>query len=126
MAMDVPAATSVAPQTIPPTQNIIVNHDNVLKAARIIQDALDNEGNQILAELDQVKFVAPGHDVVSEQAAKAWNARVVTDPDSYANQIRGYLDNLQTLAGNLATAAKQYGYTDDQIAAAFRPGGPGA
>jgi hypothetical protein len=110
---------------VPPTSNITVNHDNVLQAARIIQAALDGEGQQIRSNLPQLKVIAPGEDQISVQAAQAWNDRLTGGPDSYAVRVEEYLQSLQTLVDNLITSAKQYGYSDAQIAEAFNSGSGG-
>lgn len=105
--------------TVPQTSSITVNHDNVLKAARIIQDALDNEGQQILSNLPLLQVIAPGEDQISIQAAQAWNTRLVSGADSYTVRVDQYLRSLSDLVAKLITSARQYGYTEDQIAAAF-------
>ncbi|HJP77081.1 MAG TPA: hypothetical protein VJ914_22625 [Pseudonocardiaceae bacterium] len=110
--------------------SITVNQDNVLQAAKIISDVLNNEGRNIQQNLARLSIAPPAQDVVSVQAAHQWNARLVTDPDSYANRVNQYLQSLQQVADNLATTAQNYGYTEQQIADAFKqtstPGGPGA
>jgi ribosomal protein L10 len=110
--------------------SITVNKDNVLQAAKIIGDVLNNEGRNIQQNLARLSIAPPAQDVVSVQAAQQWNARLVTDPDSYANRVNQYLQSLQQVADNLATTAQNYGYTEQQIADAFKqtstPGGPGA
>lgn len=112
--------------SVPQTQNITVNRDNVLRAAKIIQDALDNEGQQIRSNLPLLHVIAPGADQISVQAAAAWNDRLAGAADSYTVRVEQYLQNLQTLVDNLVTSAKNYGYTDQQIADAFGSAGPGA
>lgn len=110
--------------------SITVNQDNVLQAAKIISDVLNNEGRNIQQNLARLSIAPPAQDVVSVQAAQQWNARLVTDPDSYANRVNQYLQSLQQVADNLAATAQNYGYTEQQIADAFKqtstPGGPGA
>jgi ribosomal protein L10 len=111
-------------RSVPQTAaSITVNHDNVLQAAKIISDVLVNEGTAIEHDFQNLMVVPPGQDVVSRQAAAEWNAKVVTNPDSYQNRVQQYLQNLQQLADNLATTAKQYGYSEEEITAAFQ-GGP--
>lgn len=105
--------------SVPQTQNITVNKDNVLRAAKIIQDALDNEGQQIRSNLPMLRVIAPGGDLISVQAAAAWNARLTGDADSYSVRVEQYLRSLQTLVDNLVTSARQYGYSDQQIADSF-------
>lgn len=118
---------SAIPQT---AASITVNKDNVLQAAKIISDVLNSEGRDIQQNLARLSIAPPAQDVVSVQAAQQWNARLVTDPDSYANRVNQYLQSLQQVADNLKTTALNYGYTEDQIADAFKqtatPGGPGA
>lgn len=112
--------------SVPQTQNITVNRDNVLRAAKIIQDALDNEGQSIRTNLPSLRVIAPGADQVSVQAAAAWNDRLTGNADSYSVRVEQYLQSLQTLVDNLVTSAKQYGYTDQQISDSFGSAGPGA
>lgn len=139
MAMDLPRDTAVeqaalagttgaglgAEMGVPTTENITVNHDNVLQAARIIQNALDGEGQQIRTNLPNLQVIAPGEDQISVQAAQAWNDRLVGGADSYTVRVEQYLQSLQNLVDNLITSAKQYGYSDQQIADAFGQTGAG-
>jgi hypothetical protein len=112
-----------AEMTVPQTQSITVNHENVLQAARIIQNALDGEGQQIRANLPLLQVIAPGEDQISVQAAAAWNSRLSGDPDSFAVRVEQYLQGLQDLVNTLVASARQYGYTDEQIADALRTSG---
>ncbi|HEY4453260.1 MAG TPA: hypothetical protein VGN81_03025 [Pseudonocardiaceae bacterium] len=118
---------SAIPQT---AASITVNSENVLQAAKIINDVLNSEGRDIQQNLARLSIAPPAQDVVSVQAAQQWNARLVTDPDSYANRVNQYLQSLQQVADNLKATALNYGYTEAQIADAFKqtatPGGPGA
>ena len=117
------AATSSglgAEMTVPQAANITVNHDNVLHAAQIIQNVLDAEGAQIRANLPMLRVLAPGEDPISVQAAQAWNEHLVGGADSYTVRVEQYLQNLQELVTNLVASARTYGYSEDQIADAFR------
>ena len=118
---------TAVPQT---AASITVSKDNVLQAAQIINDVLNSEGRDIQQNLARLSIAPPAQDVVSVQAAQQWNARLVTDPDSYANRVNQYLQSLQQVADNLRATALNYGYTEQQIADAFKqtatPGGPGA
>jgi hypothetical protein len=107
---------------VPQAQNITVNRDNVLQAAKIIQDLLFNEGKHIVSLFDRLEIIPPGEDPVSIQAARAWTAKLRTNDDSYQNRVEEYLQSLATLVANLKAAALQYGYTDQQIADAFPAG----
>jgi hypothetical protein len=112
---------SSVPQTAP---SITVNHDNVLQAAKIISDVLAEQGYTISQNFENLRVSPPGTDVVSRKAAAQWNALVITNPDSYQSRVQQYLQSLQQLAGTLANQAKQYGYSEDQIAASFSQAGP--
>ena len=89
----------------------------MLKAARIIQDALDTEGQQIRSNLPMLQVMAPGEDQISVQAAQAWNDRLAGGADSYTVRVEQYLQSLQNLVDNLITSAKQYNDLDDVVAA---------
>lgn len=109
--------------TVPQTQSITVNHDNVLRAARIIQDTLDGEGQQIRANLPLLQVMAPGEDQISVQAAQAWNNRLTGNADSFSVRVEQYLQSLQQLVDTLVASARRYGYTEQQITDAFRRSG---
>lgn len=109
--------------TVPQTQSITVNHDNVLQAAKIIQDALDGEGQQIRANLPLLQVMAPGEDQISVQAAAAWNNRLSGNADSFSVRVEQYLGSLQQLVDTLIASARRYGYTEEQITDAFRSSG---
>jgi hypothetical protein len=105
--------------SIPQSTQVVVNKDNILQAAKIIQDVLDEYSPLIAREFRALKVVAPGNDPISVQAAQQWNQKLRTDPDSYENRVLQYLQSLGNLVTNLKTSATRYGYTEDQIAAAF-------
>jgi hypothetical protein len=113
------AGIGIELSSVPQTQSITVNKDNVLQAAKIVQDVLDNEGQQIRSNLPMLRVIAPGADQISVAAAAAWNARLTGDADSYSVRVEQYLQSLQTLVDNLVTSARQYGYSDQQIADSF-------
>ena len=96
-----------------------VNPQNVLAAAQIIKaqadalkEKLENAGGDLLV-------VPPGDDDVSTRVAPAWNDLLVYNDNSYANRIRQYVDGLHNLAQQCAESARAYGYTEEQVAAAF-------
>lgn len=102
-----------------PTATLTVNHDNVLAAAKIIQaqidalmEAIDLHGPSLIIE------PAAG-DPVSQDAANAWNYRLVGADDSYAARINEYLNSLNTLMSQLRDSAKTYGFGDQDIATSF-------
>jgi hypothetical protein len=97
-----------------------VNQHNVLAAARIIESQADALLDRWRLARKDLVVEAPGSDDVSTRIAPAWNDRLVDDDDSYANRVRDYIGGLRKLAVQLADTAKAYGFTEDQIEAAFR------
>ena len=49
----------------------------------------------------------------------AWNSRLVDADDSYAMRIEQYVTSLNNLVEQLRTSAKQYGFSDEEIAASL-------
>jgi uncharacterized protein YukE len=96
-----------------------VNKDNVLAAAKIIQSQAEALDDKLRDARRELRIEPPGGDDVSVRIAPAWNDVLLQKPDSYANRIQQYVDGLRKLAQQCADSAKAYGYTDDQIAAAF-------
>jgi hypothetical protein len=58
-------------------------------------------------------------DPVSQDAAIAWNFRLVGADDSYAARIEEYVDSLVNLIRQLQDSARTYGFNDQDIAATF-------
>lgn len=102
---------------MPTASDIAVDRENVLQAAKIIQDVLDSHGERLLRSLQTLTVTPPAEDPVSTEAAQAWNDRLVNDEDSFANRVREYLTGLQNLVVNLTETARNYGYNDDEIGA---------
>lgn len=100
-----------------------VNQHNVLAAARIIENQADALRDRWKIARKDLYVEAPGNDDVSTRIAPAWNDRLIDDDDSYANRVRDYIAGLKKLAVQLGDTAKAYGYTEDQIEAAFRGNG---
>lgn len=107
--------------TLPQTSGTFtVTPDNVLAAAKIIEtQALALQDKLDQAE-DHLRVAAPGDDDVSTRVAPAWNDLLLDNADSYRNRIRQYVDGLHKLAQQCADSAKTYGYTEEEIAGAFR------
>jgi hypothetical protein len=62
---------------------------------------------------------ACGRDIVSEEAAVAWNSRLNGGPESYAARLATYVQSVWDVAEELKKTAKQYGYTDEEVSNAF-------
>jgi hypothetical protein len=97
----------------------VVSRDEVLaKHAALLAEAADFRGflNRIWEEL----FMTPmGGDPVSHDVARAVTNRIRDAEDSYFNVCQQWADNLYQTADALAEVARQYGYTDEEIAASF-------
>jgi uncharacterized protein YutE (UPF0331/DUF86 family) len=96
-----------------------VNRDNVLAAGRIIESQADALFDLWKDRVEDLRIDPPGTDEVSIRMANAWNDRLVEDEDSYKNRVKDYVIGLRKLAIQLGDAAKSYGYTEDEISAAF-------
>ena len=96
-----------------------VNRETVLKArAALLAEAarLDVEIGQRMHAYGGVGLC--GADPVSPEAARAFNERI----DSLVANCRAYNGELRAVASALDANARAYGYTEDEIAASYRPG----
>jgi len=96
-----------------------VNSDNVLAAGRIIESQANALMDLWKHSVHGMRIDAPGADDVSVRMAQAWNDRLIGDEDSYKNRVKDYVVGLKKLAVQLGDTAKAYGYTEDEISAAF-------
>jgi hypothetical protein len=101
-----------------------VTPQNVLAAAQIIQTQAEALEDKLKSAAHDLRVDPPGDDDVSTRVAPAWNDLLLDNSDSYRNRIRDYITGLRNLAQQCADSAKTYGYSDEQIVAAF--GGQGA
>lgn len=100
-----------------------VNKDNVLAAARIIESQADALKDRVVRLRRELEVNPPGNDQVSIRMAAAWNDILLGDEDSYRNRITEYIVGLRRLAVQLGDTARAYGYSEDEIEAAFRKNG---
>jgi hypothetical protein len=108
------------PPAAPTAASLKFNKDNVLQVGHIVRIAVD-EARAKVQDLASYMQVRPcGEDIVSKEAAKAWNARLTGGPESYAERLLEYIQNVSDLADQLKETAKQYGYTDEEITNAFK------
>ncbi|WP_424183455.1 PE domain-containing protein [Actinokineospora sp. G85] len=99
--------------------HFVVNHDNVLAAAKIIQNQADELQRTVRHARNALTVVAPGEDEVSTRVEKSWNDLLVNNADSYAIRVEDYIEGLRNLVRQLEQSAKEYGYNEDDIAAAL-------
>lgn len=106
-----------APATGP---TFMVSREEVLaKRAALLAEA--NDFRKFLGGIkDQLRMEPMGGDPVSHDVARVVTDRLVDAPDSYWNVCDQWVKNLFQAAESLAEAARQYGYTDEEIAASFR------
>ena len=97
----------------------VVSRDDVLaKRAALLAEAADFRG--FLDRIrDQLVMEPMGGDPVSHDVARAVNFRIRDAEHSYFYVCQAWVDNLYQTADALAEVARQYGYTDDEIAASF-------
>jgi hypothetical protein len=96
-----------------------VSRDNVLAAGRIIESQADALQRLWVDRGRALIIDPPGDDDVSTRMSKAWNDRLYNDDDSYHQRISDYILGLRKLAVQLGDTAKAYGYSEEEISAAF-------
>ena len=104
----------------PSTQQFHVDKDTVLKAGKVIHDQWLMLDEVYGDNADKLRIKSSG-DKITADVVEAWNDRLVFHEDSYANRIKLYLDSLKSLSDQLKASAQQYGYTDEEVMATFRP-----
>lgn len=97
----------------------VVNHDNVLAAAKIIQTQADSLDELLRAAQSDLRVDQPGEDIVSTKVAEAWNDLLLINDDSYVARVAEYVAGLNNLVLQLTDSAKAYGYNEQDIAAAL-------
>lgn len=102
---------------VPTKQGIQVDKDNILQATKIVASAVEREQPKVVRLLAELRVEPMAGDPISVEAAHAWNDALLDDPDSYRAKVSEYLDGLGALVDNLVATAKEYGYTEDDIAA---------
>lgn len=106
----------------PASGQFVVNHDNILAAAKIIQTQADSLRDLVSLAGEDLRIDQPGEDIVSLKVAEAWNNVLVIEEDSYVSRIGEYVLGLNNLVQQLSDSAKTYGYNEEEIAAALGGG----
>jgi hypothetical protein len=112
-------ALKAVPMAPASSATLKVNHDNVLAAAKVIQTQIDALKDTIRFHRPALLVEPAADDPVSQDAAVAWNFRLVDADDSYAARINDYVDSLVNLINQLKDSAKTYGFSDQDVAATF-------
>jgi hypothetical protein len=98
---------------------ITVDHDTVLQVGKIIHDQWQHLNDVTIPKVTLIQVGVLGEDLVSQAATAEWSKILYSNDDSYAKRIHQYIDGLGKLADNLKAAAYQYGFTEEEITAAF-------
>ncbi|MBM7770797.1 di/tripeptidase [Actinokineospora baliensis] len=117
------AAESLHRTTATSAGQFLINHDNVLAAAKVIQTQIDTLQPQIDTAIADLEIAAPGEDEVSLRVAQEWNDRLVHQSGSYSVRVAEYITGLRNLVNQLKDSARAYGYSDDEIRAALGAAG---
>ena len=96
-----------------------VNPGNVMAAAKIISSQAEALDVLHWDCRDRLSIDPPGGDEISKRMVDAWNDLLVSNEDSYSNRVDQYVVSLRSLVTQIEGAARSYGYTDEQIAAAL-------
>lgn len=99
------------------SQKFEVKKETILQSGKIIRD----QAEALLVKLGtaQGKLWVNVDGEINQKIAAAWNSRLVVGEESYAGRVRQYIDSLNSLSEQLRDAATQYGFTDDEVKAAF-------
>lgn len=91
------------------------------KRAALLAEA--EEFQQFLNRIrDDLRMEPMGGDPVSGDVARGVTDRIRNDNDSYFNVCQTWVNNLFNTADSLTDVARQYGFTDEEIAASFSRG----
>jgi hypothetical protein len=114
--------TPPPPPPVPggPGQTLNVNKDNVLEVRKAILMAAEDAKFKLNELAPGLRVMPPATDDVSVTSAAAWTANLIGNQDSHFARLVQYVDNIVALGDQVGEAAKQYGYTDDEIKASFQ------
>ncbi len=100
---------------------VVSREDVLFKRAALLAEAKDFQW--FLKDIDhQLRMRPMGGDPVSEDVARGLNYRLRDADDSYFNVCQAWVNNLFETAEAMAEVARQYGFTDEEIAASFTGG----
>ena len=119
MTSPVSGSTTTGPEAAVRALALQVNRDTVLKArAALLTEAhrLDTELSRSYQAYQGVGLC--GRDPVSPEASAAFNERI----DALVQGCFDYNRRLAAAAHTLDATAREYGYTDEEIAQSFQPG----
>jgi hypothetical protein len=98
----------------------MVNRDTVVQ----IGAAFAAEATRLRARLDEHRVTMRTEPALGDPAsadfAAALNEKLVDGADSYLSRAQAYADELDGVAEQCAQAARDYGFTDEQIQATMR------
>ncbi|QFZ18383.1 hypothetical protein [Saccharothrix syringae] len=102
---------------------IVVGKENVLEIGAAFQ-AEARRLDELVGGLAERMVTRPAlGDPASVDYAEELNQRLTLREDSYTARARGYVAELRGIARQCEASARAYGFTDDEIAAAFGKGG---
>ncbi|SDW79509.1 hypothetical protein SAMN05216215_1005156 [Saccharopolyspora shandongensis] len=101
-------------------QTITVNKDNVLEVRKAILMAAEDAKFKLMELAPSLRVSSPAADDISKTASSVWTANLIGNPDSHFQRLVQYVENVIDLGDQVGEAAKQYGFTDDEIKASFQ------
>ncbi|MFD9705023.1 hypothetical protein [Lentzea sp. NPDC059081] len=104
----------------PSTQKFHVEKDTVMQAGKVINDQWLLLNEAYIRITPKLRIVTMDGKVTSD-VVNAWNDRLLFHDDSYASRIQAYMKSLESLSDQLRESAKQYGFTEEEIQATFKP-----
>ncbi|OQO90557.1 hypothetical protein B1813_13430 [Saccharomonospora piscinae] len=104
---------------MPVVRDIAVSPDRIVAVADVIEEQAKALERKVTEQVGALNIKAPADDIVSQEAAEAWNAVVSHGENSYASRVMAYVHGLQGLADQLRAAGRRYLSEDDGNAAAL-------
>ncbi|GAA2357092.1 hypothetical protein GCM10009854_39240 [Saccharopolyspora halophila] len=101
-------------------QAITVTEDNVLEVRRTILAAAEEALHRLQSIAPNLQVTPPATDEVSRSAAAYWTHRLVGAEDAHFQRLLQYVNNVIELGEQVGEAAREYGYTDEQIQESFQ------
>ncbi|EHR63816.1 hypothetical protein [Saccharomonospora cyanea] len=108
---------------MPVVKDITVSPDKIVAVADVIEEQAKALERKIIEHVDALSFTPPAGDIVSQEAAEAWNTVVSSGEHSYRNRVLAYVYGLHSLADQLRAAGRRYLTDDEDNAATVRDAG---
>jgi hypothetical protein len=121
----VPGAAPAVPEVpgLPVVKDITVSPDKIVAVADVIEEQAKALERKVTEHVGALSIESPADDIVSQEAAEAWNAVISSGENSYRSRVMAYVHGLHDLAEQLRAAGRKYLAEDEDNAATVREAG---